>query len=385
MLLLISAALAAPSAFFAEVGPDLTLSVGGGWPRAAKAETGWHFFWSAGGDYNLLPMSDDLEVVDRDRIRLTGRSDLVDNQIVPCPDGTWLHVASGQTAQPNDSAWAFRYDADFALLAEGTVVSQGTARTNDMAPICSTLGDFVGFNAQGGGGVVIFEVDEAGAGTQVLQANGWPMLAGASFVWDGDLGAIRVVGVTGAREGRMLLLDDALGIVEEVELPLGVDDAQAYWPQATVRVGNHWIVAHMLRREADNFNADEGNVWLAVFDLDWNLVEHVAVSSYTPPSGCMRPGLARSGDRLLVLWDKENTPHVTEVTLNLATFGEDPDWEDPTPHDTGDDGGADDTDGGKGGGGGCGCTSAAPAEGALPAALGLFGVLATLGARRRGR
>jgi hypothetical protein len=55
------------------------------------------------------------------------------------------------------------------------------------------------------------------------------------------------------------------------------------------------------------------NIRLAAFDRDWNLLEDVAVTSYTPQDGKQpgRPWLILHGDRLYVSYDVDTANHVT--------------------------------------------------------------------------
>ena len=53
---------------------------------------------------------------------LTGRTDLIDHAISKCPDGTYMHLGSGEVVVPDDSAWGFRYDADWNMIAEASAI-----------------------------------------------------------------------------------------------------------------------------------------------------------------------------------------------------------------------------------------------------------------------
>lgn len=398
--MLLTASLALAGTWIAAVGSDHTLAVGGNWARAFPAESGWHFLWAAGGDYNLLPMSEDLVVTDVDRRRLTGRSDLIDSQIVQCPDGTYLHVASAEIDQPDDSAYAFRYDADFDRLASGTLgESLDDMRMNDPAIHCGGGGlDLVGVVRRDFLSV-LYELD--GGVTPAGQANvfDWPMMQGGAIAYDEERGDLVALGYNLSGGVSMVRAGLDYQVTESRELPLEVGDERPYWPQGLLKIGDYWLVAHMSRNSGDGWSADEGNVRLAVFDEDWTLMEAVAISNYSPPTGAMRPGLALKGDRLLVLFDRALSPHVVPVTLDLAAFDAPDDTgggdSDPPTDDTGpggDDTGTvpDDTDGPRdddpgtfGGRGddqeGCGCSG----TGAGPS-LGL-GLLAAAAARRRRR
>jgi hypothetical protein len=106
MFLLLSLSLAHAGVVI-DVGEPVTLSMGGGWARAFPAdEGGWHFLWSAGGDYNVLPMGADLSVRDTDRTRLTGRTDLVDHGITRCPAVLLAAAMFARARRPSKPSWS---------------------------------------------------------------------------------------------------------------------------------------------------------------------------------------------------------------------------------------------------------------------------------------
>ena len=67
LLLLSTLALALDSTHIVSVGEEITPDFAGSWVRLfpnASDPGSWHFLFGAGGDYNLLPMTADLEVRD---------------------------------------------------------------------------------------------------------------------------------------------------------------------------------------------------------------------------------------------------------------------------------------------------------------------------------
>lgn len=369
MLLLIALpALAAP--YITHVGDAVPLTVGGGWPRANAREDGtWDFLWSAGGDYNRLPMSADLAVVDRDRQSLTGRTDLVDHGLAACPDGTWLHVASGNVDDFNDSAWAFRYDADFELVATATVEERVSDRAhNDMAVICAPGVQGVTFITSQGGAVFIPLDADAAPGEETSLPDA-PRMTGGSLAWEAERGTF--VAMNFDQQGTLQLVRYSAALEAEDAWSLELLDPpqRGYWAQGALRVGQHWLLAHMARDDDEGWAADEGDVWVHVLDLDWNVLESHQVSFNTPPTGGMRPGLARMGDQVLVLYDVNVAPVAYALTIDEDAFGPDPE----APDDEGETG----LDYPPPAGEGCGCAT----TGAGTGWLGLAGLL--LAWRRR--
>jgi hypothetical protein len=295
-----------------DVGEPVPLGVGGTFARVFRVDDGWELFWAAGGDLQRLPMGDDLTVEDVGRVALTGRDDLQDHAIVRCPDGTWLHVATGSTVDPNDSAWTFRYDAALNLVASAPVAEGGELRLHDIPLVCSPLVDatagYTGFP-----NVATYLALDADGAPGARSEMEWVNVTGSSLVYDEDTDTLVGFGVTTALfAGR---LDADLRLLSEVEVPVAAD---AYWPQGVVRAGDHWLLAYMARGDGA-FADDTGDVRLAVLDLDFALVEDVAITDWGGGDGAMRPGLALDGERLLVSFDRAQEAYVVEVTLDLGS------------------------------------------------------------------
>lgn len=388
-MLLCSLFLQASNAFAEPTGAPIVLSVGdeiptglgGGWARAWPADDGttWRFLWSAGGDYVLLPMTADLTVTDVGRTRLTGRDNLIDHAITRCPDdGSFLHAASANLDSFNDSAYAFRLSPDLVLTNDTTIEERVPTRMhNDLTVLCSGPVSGVGF-AQGSGSVFFPVAPDATLGEPVPLPEAAPLMGGAMY-YEAETDTVLAINfrfhgpLVVARYTTDLTLVEAFEIADAVEAPL-----TGYWAQGLLRVGDVYVVAHMARDESLGWAADEGDVWLAFFDTAWNLLERRQVSHNTPPLGGMRPGLARRGDQLLVLYDKEVSPRLFDVRLDLAAMGVEGEEGDSGRSDAADDSGlpqAEDA-------GACGCdagtigsTGAAPLTG--------LGLVAAFVARRR--
>lgn len=308
-MLLVSFVFAAD--LIAEVGDPVPLGVGGNWARVLPAASGWSFFWAAGGDYNYLPMSDDLEVVDRDRVLLTGRTNLVDHAITPCPDGTLLHAASGNLDQPNDSAWAFRYTSDLDRVDEGTIEERRTdVAHNDPPIVCGGEGrDLVGFDY----GEIRWLAGDLGVTEAALSDA--PQLQGASFRWEDDTLVVYSINYQGPLSVRRYAED--LTPLDHVDIELAEPGDYVWWPQANLKIGQYELVAYMTRGLDESWSADTGNVWVVVLE-DGAIVQKLPVTSLSPGDGAMRPGLARKDDRVLVSYDVNLVPTISPLTLDLG-------------------------------------------------------------------
>lgn len=356
-MLLFASAQAAP--LVVSVSEEIATGLGGGWGRAAPAESGWHFFWSAGGDYVRLPMTDDLTVTDRGRTPLTGHTDLIDHALTACPDGSWLHAASANVSAANDTAYVFRYDADFGLVGDALVDQDGSTAHNDLAVVCSGVVDGV---AWGGQDPHFARIAADGSVEEIVALEGAPSLMGASLAWRADtLWAVNF-GMDGTLQ--VSSYDADLQLLDQVEVAPD-DGPRAYWGQGLLRVGQTWVLAHMARDDSEGWPLDLGDVYLSFYDDDWTLLERDQLSENPTSDGGMRPGLALDGDELLVLYDKDVQPRIYDVRLDLDALGPpDPDAEDDT-------GGGDATPG-------CGCTTPG-----APPGISVIGLALLAHSRRR--
>jgi hypothetical protein len=350
----------------------------GTWARTFLDEQGqWWFFLGAGGGI-VAPVDASFEFKEDDLTRLTERQDLQDHGIVQCPNGDYLHVGSYTESNFNDSAHAYRYDADWNLIAESVLEAgvQG-AEHNDMTVICSRDYQGVVFRENGGPGGQAgrwFGFDAQGNVSGPTTLENTPQVTGGAAIQVGD--EMWLFGTQGYQQDPLQVKRydaDLAYLGEQGSVNLSPDGGQPYWTQGLLKVGDYYLLAHMGRGPGTNFNADTGNVYLSVLDPDLKLVEQTRISDYTSGDAGMRPGLMRDGDTAVVSWDANLKPNLAIVTLDLSGAGSlDSGWE---TGDTGQVGGGD-------AGSGCGGCAGAPAEGR---AGGLFGLLLAGALLVRGR
>ena len=365
------------------VAEEIEVGPAGGWVRLFRDEAtdGWHFLWAAGGDYIRLPMTAGLEVNDMGRTQLTGRTDLVDHAITACPGGGYLHVASANKESFNDSAYAFRYDSDFNLLAAGTLEEAEPNRFhNDLPILCTPELDATAFIASNHGATSL-SVIGADATQESLHtlSNEVPRTEGGSLRMDPETGEVIVVGKShSGKEFEVVALDANFEVTWKKSFrPLTDAALRPYWPQALMKINDHFLLAFMARDDNAGFSSDWGNAYLAVLDAEYEHLETIQISFYEPPEGGQRPGIARKGDQLLLTMDRNVQPVVFPIRLNAEAFGIEA---------TEDTGGWWDTSasGGSGNGdetAGEGCSCASKAE---PASTAWWGVgLAAFGLVRR--
>ena len=313
MWILIVLAVAGP--VFGEPGEAVFLPVGGNWARAFPTDSGWHFLFAAGGDYNLLPMTEAFGVQDVGRLRLTGHDDLKDNQIARCPDGTYFHAGSADLETPADSLYTFRYDADFTLTQTATVAERDSSkRLNDPALVCGGPGNTWLGAVDEHFSSILYEVPEDTAPPVLFAVPEFPFLQGGSLMYEPETDTLVAIG---AGNGDPYYVRTARDYVVGAKTSLGVTPKglRAYWPQALLRVEDTYILAFMARDDDLGWSADTGNVFIAAFDLDWTLIETMQVTDIEPSEGAMRPGLAVKGDQLIVLYDRLTEMYVTPIQL----------------------------------------------------------------------
>ena len=134
-----------------DIGPVLELKSSGTWARALSIDGEWRLAYATNGDFFVAPLSrgtssEEWSLDTSSRLQLTNHGDLNDHAIKRCPDGSWLHVASGQKDNWGDSAYAYRYASDFTPTAEAVIAEGDSSRMyNDMALLCANSGQGVAF------------------------------------------------------------------------------------------------------------------------------------------------------------------------------------------------------------------------------------------------
>ena len=361
---LLSLALAAP--LIVDVGEEVAVGRNGTWARVhANPDGGWWFFQAAGGAYWVTPLGEDLSETD-ERLQLNARTDLQDHAIVRCPDGSFLHVASGSVGGPNDSAWAWRYGAGWAVTMEATIEERVPERAhNDPTLVCGDVATGVGYSRYDRGGGAFFAIRDDGSVAPPREMQVGYFMGASLATWNGALVSANVSGPGGPSIDLQTFDAD---LARTGSTPVRVTDGAAFWPQGLVPLSDdRLLLAHM---EGDPRSGGRGDVWVQVLDADFRLLESVQV---TDDGNAYRPWLSRSGDTLLVSFDRDLQPTLVPLTLDLSGI-------DGVLDDTGTGGrrGDDAT--------GCGCAGigevrGGPGSAAFPLGLGA----AMLLARRRVR
>jgi len=298
-------------------------------------------------------MTADLWAEDRNRKDLTDGTVthmLKDHAITACPSGGYLHIASANVSGPNDSAYAYRYDDNFDLLSwsilEESVpqTGEGWRAHNDIPVACSPNFKATVFGGQDGpdglGSNVVgyfFLLDDNASTMGTTEMTNVPQTGGNSFLVEPETGNLLIIEIQDNTDEidvtRVDVTTNPWSVIEVKSSTVLSGGDRGGWPQAAIRVNNHYIVAFI--NQGNDQPGLLGDVALAVFDFDWNLLE---VEQVTNSHGCMTPGLARRGNQLIVSYDKLVVPNVLEVTLDTQAFGLDDDSDTGFDWDTGESG-----------------------------------------------
>ena len=372
----------------AEIGAPVEIGTNGPWARALATEDGWYMGVGTNGDYYigaLTQTGSGLEDWSFDRsnwVRATDHGGLKDHAIRKCPDGTWLHVASTNNVDHNDTAYSWRLSSDFQIISSGIVEENYPQRAhNDMATVCSPRVQGAVFTAFGGGPEVatFFHIDDT-ANTSGTTELGVIQTEGGAFLDDAVTDRIILISATFQSELEVNTFDADLNPLERKLIDIPPSTERAFWPQRILRIGQYYVVAMMSMVDSGPGSSDTGDVWLHVLDEDFNLLEQHKLTDYgSGRDSAMRPWMERMDDLLIVSYDIMTTHTFVAVQLNLDGVEEvdtgfpDPDGEE---EDDNNDARRDEADADDSKDGGC-----AVAGGSVSG--GLLICLAMLGARRR--
>lgn len=301
-----------------------------------KNDARW-WFVIGGGGLTVTEKDNDFVTVAQG-FSASGRDDISDHGVAQCPDGTWLHVASINVTDPNDSAFAFRYSGNFQTkLASAWVEKESTVREHHDAPVvCGDTFQGVSFRKEGVTPMnTWFALDGDVEITDQINYTGKPQAPGSSLL-ELDAGTLMHAGFQDYMNGPVYFreLDTSMGVVSSKSVNLPPSGEAQWWSQGFIQVGDVYLMVNM-SRAANTFTADEGNVWLHVFDGSFNLLESYQVSQHTGDRGGMRPFITRRGSLAMVTWDSELRGHYAIVKLDLEEAGLTGGEDTGEPQDTG--------------------------------------------------
>ena len=318
--------------FIVEVGTPVEIRSAGAWIRVFPTEDSWFAALGSNQSFYVGELRktgerlEDWELVDkRQVVEISG---LIDHGIKKCPDGGYLHAASGmppevdETGPPIDYLHLWRYDENFNILAYSEFRSgMGTHAHNDPNVICAP--DAKGLLLSINGlqfATDFFSLDANLEVQEVIALQDYPRGNGGGVLYDVHAEEFIQLGMDHDKPLTVNRYDTNWTLLDSIDVALVDAPLRAYWPQGAIQVGDYFIVAHMGRNE-DWLGSDKGDVFLGVFTDEWQLVEQHRLTTFENGEAAMRPWVARKGEQLLVSFDLFNEQQILEAKLDLNAFG----------------------------------------------------------------
>jgi len=314
--------------FISDIGEPTELRSAGAWVRVIPDEEGWKVALGSNRSFYIADLYktgdglEDWEITPKEQV--TDITDLVDHALKKCPDGTYLHIASGDAGDGtlNDMGHLWHYDADFNVLTyQPLTAGIGTHSHNDPNLVCSNVAKGVALSIQGMEFATDFfalnddlEVEEIIAMEPYPRANG-----GGSFT-DETEGVVHFIGMDHNRPLHINSYDMNWTLVGSTEVELLDAPLREYWPQGIIEVGEYYLVVHMGKDDAW-LGSDKGDVFLSILDKQFEFVTQYRITTYEDGEAAMRPWIARRGSQLLFSFDAFGEQMIVEAILNLEEFG----------------------------------------------------------------
>ena len=292
--------------------------MGGTWTIPIYTEQGWLLLMGQQGDLLGAPLDPQTGTVEMTEVfYLSNMNTLSDHSLRKCPDGNYLHLAS---ETPDGSNFIFRYDKDFQLLSSGELPQTSPFHAaNDVPAICGEL--FSGATiAQADGILDYFVPIDANAQPQArIELQDAPRMTGAGVMeWQDSL---VVISQELGPSLHIARYDNDFRLLEKSEVPPIATDIKHYWPSRILPMGDYFLVVTMGRDPTLNWSMDTGDLYLAILDHSFDLVEWHQLSNNETQQGGMRPWMEYHEDMLLVGYDKQTSLYLYRVTLDLEAFG----------------------------------------------------------------
>ena len=335
LALLFALPVALSQEYIVSAGEPVELRVAGTWTRVIHTGDQWKVAFATNGSFWLQDLTQQTEgdptswALTGDRLDLQDRKDTKDHAILRCPDGTYLHIASANVIEQNDSAYAWRYDENFSIIASTTLAEGDTTRNhNDMVMVCSRLGTGVAFPTREARTNTFFPLDDALNIGDTFPLEDAPLAEGGAMLVDRDQDLLYHTGTDTFQQQLVIRTYDAnwqsvnYQTLDVIDAPM-----RPFWPQRLLQVGDKFLLAFVARNdEGGTGDGGEGNIYVAVLDVDFQLLERHQITTYADNAGkAMRPWLERYGTQVLVSFDAETEHTVAELTIDAAAFGLDED------------------------------------------------------------
>ncbi|MFZ5482073.1 MAG: hypothetical protein ACOZNI_35255 [Myxococcota bacterium] len=345
MLSLLAEALAGSPRITA-VGEPIPIESPGNWPRIfPRADGGWDVV-TADTDSLVFQQLDGAfgRINGTERTILDG-TDLIDHTWATCPDGTRLHVGMGSRRSEQHTAEVRHFSAAFELLHESVAIDDDEhANIVDQAVICGDA--FRGFpylwiEEELDGFPRFVDLDEDGEATgerEFRLDDENPLYfspVGVSLLERGDVLWIFSNDLIFSTSFHVVAVNEDLEVVRD-EL-VAVTDAPSFvfWPQGVVDVAGHTFLVYVKQDDRAGWVDSYGDLEIAHFDEDMDLVETVPVLEEGPGGGGFQPWLAYRDGELVVMYTADGAVNAV-IPLTVDEDAPDPvDTGDPQGDDTG--------------------------------------------------
>jgi hypothetical protein len=280
------------------------------------------------GSFHVVALDDDGGAdLSTFRTIVQGDGEFIDHSFVPCDDGGFLHVASGNRVTTDDTAWVSFVGRDLTWRGTELLVdSDPHYTTNDMPALCAAEVWATGFATEGDleagvpGSNELFAFGPGlfgGAGeVRTIPMPSASRMTGTSLVWREDTRQVLAIGLRPPHTLRVVALDEDLVFASRADRVLDLGDLDAYWAQSTAVVEGSMLIAHMVRRGTDGFAQDTGNVALTVVGPELQVLETHVLTDFTAPDGAMRPALVVDGADVIVSFDVGGALHTLQAVVD---------------------------------------------------------------------
>jgi len=297
--------------------------------------TGWKLLYAQGGNYKMIHVPDPIRVEDVKDFQyheIAPSGELRDHAFRRCPSGNYLHTASANLDAPNDSAYAFRYDKDLQPLSDGPIEErEGSRDHNDMPLACSPLGHITAFGGSAPDDPEqvdihvysrFFWLGEGGTTVRTKDTIDVPRTGGCTFHWEPESQQLLILEMDRTEDLVVTRLDPDLNVRSIQTVRVLPDYHRGGWPQGLIRIGDYYMVAFVNQETPEQFVGLVGEIWVAVFDMEWNLLEAQTATDFDPlVGGAMTPFLTRHEDQVLLTYDWNVHPGMNVITVDLEAFG----------------------------------------------------------------
>jgi len=321
--------------FIVDIGEPVEVRSAGAWIRSIPTDDGWVAIMGGNSSLSIATLSKNGDALQDwvlgPKEPIVSERGLIDHGIQVCPNGNILHAANATVeGSPDDFMHVNLFAPDFSRIFHQEIRDGvGSHAHNDPNVFCSDIG--MGYLASVQGmefATDFFSLDSNGALMETIPLEDYPRGNGGG-VWADPVE--QVIVQTGMAHGRPLTVnqyDSEWQLLNSYEIDLVAPPLRAYWPQSILRIGDYYLLGHMVRDDAW-MGADNGDVYISIFDLDWVLQAQYPITTYNSDAA-MRPWIAHKDDQLLISFDAFNEQMLVEARLDLSVFGErdlDVDWD----------------------------------------------------------